>query len=145
MNHTHTTPAGRVATGIIAAAAVAAVVAGVARSATSASPDPESPVAGAPIVAEAPGDDEEANWDPATPIWVRASEQRRLCQIVSAMPAQWPATIAMRRQAERPLGSAAERAQWRHDAELMPSYWPAAERMVAAADGSLDCEQLIAG
>jgi hypothetical protein len=73
----------------------------------------------------------------AVPVWIAVREQLRLGQIAAKMPAGWPATEAMQREAEQPLGDALARARWSRDAERMPAGWPATEvmRRAAANDG----------
>ena len=123
----------------LSVAAVAVVAFGsVAGSAASSGPHPVPPVEVDRAVGSA-GGGEEVGSDPEAPIWVQTREHRRLCQLAAAMPSDWPATMAIRRQAEQPLGDAGERDRWRRDAELLPSYWPAAQAMAAAADVQLGC------
>jgi hypothetical protein len=47
------------------------------------------------------------------------------------MPAGWPATEAMRLEAEQPLGNVEQRATWQRNVELMPPDWPATQAMLA--------------
>jgi hypothetical protein len=75
----------------------------------------------------------DADQTEAVPVWITVREQRRLGQIAAKMPSGWPATEAMRRAAEQPLGDAAARERWSRDAERMPSGWPATEAMQRAA------------
>ena len=63
------------------------------------------------------------------PIWEQVAARQELRQLVDLMPADWPATQAMRIESEQPLGDAAQRAQWRHTVDLMPGGWPATEAM----------------
>ena len=56
-----------------------------------------------------------------------------LAAMVDKMPAGWPATEAMRREAGQPTSGSAERARWRRDAERMPAGWPATEAMFRGA------------
>jgi hypothetical protein len=69
----------------------------------------------------------------AVPVWIAVREQLRLRQIAAKMPSGWPATEAMQRAAEHPLGDAVARERWTRDAERMPSGWPATEAMQRAA------------
>ena len=122
----------------LSAATVALLAAGSATGSATNSPAPEPPIA----VEAAPAEAEDGGvvaWDPAMPTWVRAREQRRLCHMAETMPSTWPAAIAIRQQAEQPLGDAQQRDRWRRDAERLPSGWPAAQAMLAAADERLDC------
>ena len=63
------------------------------------------------------------------PIWEQVADRQDLRRLVALMPAGWPATEAMRLEAEQPLGDAAQRARWRRDVELMPPDWPATQAM----------------
>jgi len=65
------------------------------------------------------------------PIWKQVARQQDLRLVVARMPAGWPATEAMRLEAEQPLGDAAQRAAWRRDVELMPAEWSATQAMRA--------------
>ena len=65
------------------------------------------------------------------PVWEQVAARQELRRTVDMMPAGWPATEAMRRQAEQPLGDAAQRAKWRETADRMPAGWPATEAMQA--------------
>ena len=121
----------------LSAATVALLAAASGTGSATGSPAPVPPIAVDAAPAEA-GDGAVA-WDPAMPTWVRTREQRRLCQLAATMPSQWPAAVAIRQQAEQPLGDAQQRDRWRRDAERLPSGWPAAQAMLAAADERLDC------
>ena len=88
--------------------------------------DPASEVLAADVAVD-------ADRTEAVPTWMMIREQRRLEQIATKMPSGWPATEAMRRAAEQPLGDAVAREQWSRDAERMPSGWPATEVMRRAA------------
>ena len=65
----------------------------------------------------------------SAPIWQQVAARQELRRIVDLMPADWPATKAMRIEAEQPLGDVAQRARWRETADLMPAGWPATEAM----------------
>ena len=122
----------------LSVAAMALVVIGsAAGAAASSGPHPVPPVEVDRAAGSAGG--EEVGADPQTPTWLQTREHRRLCVLAAAMPSDWPATMASRRQAEQPLGDAGERDRWRRDAALLPSYWPAAQAMAAAADERLGC------
>jgi hypothetical protein len=64
-------------------------------------------------------------------IWEQLAHRQDLRRDVARMPAGWPATEAMRLEAEQPLGDAAQRATWRRNVELMPPEWPATQAMHA--------------
>jgi hypothetical protein len=78
-------------------------------------------------------------WNPEAPVWVHAAARQRLCALAAELPSDSPAAQALRRIAEQPLGDAAQRARWRRDAEMMPSYWPAAQVLLADAEQRWDC------
>ena len=88
---------------------------------------------------EVVGEDRRLETQPEIPIWVQAAEHVRLCQLAAELPPNWPTAEVLRRQAERPLGDAADRARWRREAALMPAYWPATQVKLAGAEQRWDC------
>jgi len=78
-------------------------------------------------------------WNPELPIWVHAAARQRLCALAAELPSNSPAAQVLRDIAEQPLGDDAQRARWRRDAELMPSYWPAAQVLLADAEQRWTC------
>ena len=81
--------------------------------------------------ATASADARDAGPQPTAPIWEQVAARQELRRIVALMPAGWPATEAMRIEAEQPLGDVAQRARWRETVDLMPGGWPATEAMQA--------------
>jgi hypothetical protein len=77
----------------------------------------------------AAGDAPQRDVPPVRPIWEQVAHQQQLRRDVARMPAGWPATEAMRLEAEQPLGDAAQRATWRRNVEVMPPDWPATQAM----------------